>query len=277
MTKDRVIHGTGDPVFDAIAASFLGEKKELKDIADLNTDQFLDINEEQMKGLSQEELEIVTKLYEVDIDARTREVQSIVDYVAELLTKATALMSDLDVAKLAEAATTYQKTYAPAKEEEVPQPKTTAAHAFKKGDKVTINTEADGTITRMDGSQRSIHPSKFGAGLPAIYDGDSEVDAGKAIVIGKNGEKFIISKSLLKASAMTTTAAQISQTINTNDNLMNPIIWGNLIDTVNANEPVVDEAAVMNTFRNMLNSNATDARTALKANMARVIEMAKHE
>lgn len=202
MTKDRVIHGTGDPVFDAIAASFLGEKKELKDIADLNTDQFLDINEEQMKGLSQEELEIVTKLYEVDIDARTREVQSIVDYVAELLTKATALMSDLDVAKLAEAATTYQKTYAPAKEEEVPQPKT---------------------------------------------------EAGRV------------------------TAAQISQTINSNDNLMNPIIWGNLIDTVNANEPVVDEAAVMNTFRNMLNSNATDARTALKANMARVIEMAKHE
>lgn len=276
MTKDRVIHGTGDPVFDAIAASLLGEKKELKDIADLNTDQFLDINEEQMKGLSQEELEIVTKLYEVDIDARTREVQSIVDYVAELLTKATALMSDLDVAKLVEAVTTYQKTYAPEKEE-APQPKTTARHAFKKGDKVTIDTNADGTITRMDGSQRSIHPSKFGAGLPAIYDGDSEFDADKAIIVGKNGEKFIISKNLLKASAMTTTAAQITQTINTNDNLMQPIIWGNLIDTVNANEPVVDEAAVMNTFRTILNSNVTDARTALKANMARIIEMAKHE
>lgn len=201
MTKDRVIHGTGDPVFEAIAASLLGEKKELKDIADLNTDQFLDINEDQMKGLSQEELEIVAKLYEVDIDARTREVQSIVDYVAELLTKATALMSDLDIAKLADAVTTYQQTYAPAKEE-APQPKT---------------------------------------------------EAGRV------------------------TAGQITNTINTNDNLMNPIIWGNLIDTVNANEPVVDEAAVMKTFRDILNSNATDARTALKANMKRVIEMSKPE
>lgn len=196
--NERVIHGKGDPHFDAAAASLINALKPL-DGVDLNTDQFLDLTEEQMKALSQDELLMVSKLYDVDIDARTREVQSIVDYTAELLTKATAVMSSLDITKLKDAVALYEKTHAVV---EAPRPKT---------------------------------------------------EAGKV------------------------TAAQLTQRINTNDNLMNPIIWGNLIDTVNANEPVVDEAAVNRVFRDMLNTNANEARAALGQNMARVIEMSKHE
>ncbi len=197
--KDRVIHGPGDPMFDVAAQSLIGEKKPLEGI-DMNTDQFLDLTEDQMRDLSQDELEIVSKLWDVDIDARTREVQSIVDYTAELLTKSTAVMSSLDIAKLRDAVALYEKTHA-------------------------------------------VQPV---APVP-------------------------------KTEARKVTAAQLTQRINTNDNLMNPIIWGNLIDTVNANEPEVSEASVMKVFRDLLSHNANEARAALSQNMARVIELAQHE
>jgi hypothetical protein len=198
--ETRIIDGAGNAEFDTMHDGMFGVTAKLEEMVDLKTDEFLDLNEEQMKGLSQDELEVVTKLYEVDIQAKTREVQSLVDYMADILIKATAVMGNLDIAKLSAAVSTYSQTHA--KEEGAPKPK---------------------------------------------------AEAGKV------------------------EAAQISNTINSNDNLMSPIRWGDLIDTVNANEPTVDEAAVQKVFRELLNARANDARTSLRGQMRRVIELASHE
>lgn len=198
--ENRIIDGAGNAEFDTMHDTMFGVTAKLEDMVDLKTDAFLDLNEEQMKALSQDDLEVITKLYEVDIQAKTREVQSVVDYVADLLIKATAVMGNLDMSKLNAAVSTYNQTHA--KTEEPPKP---------------------------------------------------------------------------KAEAGRVEAAQISTTINSNDNLMSPIRWGDLIDTVNANEPTVDEAAVNKVFRELLNARANDARTSLRGQMRRVIELASHE
>lgn len=121
--KIRFIDGSGDQEFDIARSELLGTKAELGDALDLQTDKFLDINEEQLKSASDDELQMLSKLYELDIDVQAKAVQGMIDYMAEVMAKATALMANLDVSKLANALNAYVQTH---KKEEKVAPKVAA-------------------------------------------------------------------------------------------------------------------------------------------------------
>ena len=78
---------------------------------DANSDAFLDMDEQTIKMLNNDEIEVVTKLFELDIDLQTKAVQGIIDYMATIVQKSTAIMSNLDFAKLNGAIATYEKTH----------------------------------------------------------------------------------------------------------------------------------------------------------------------
>lgn len=63
--------------------------------------------------------------------------------------------------------------------------------------------------------------------------------------------------------------------IRPNDTLLSAISFQDLIDTVSANCPVIDEAAVRNTFRAMLEEITGNANYYIARNMDRLIAAAK--
>jgi len=132
MAKDkvRVLDGNGDPEFDIAKKELLGTKAELGDALNLQTDKFLDVGEEQLKDASGDELQMLSKLYELDIDVQSKAVQGMLDYMADVVAKATALMANLDTTKLANAINGYQQAHHKA---EKPEPKVAAGLKAKAG------------------------------------------------------------------------------------------------------------------------------------------------
>lgn len=65
---------------------------------------------------------------------------------------------------------------------------------------------------------------------------------------------------------------KLTERFHPKDDLLSGITFEDLLDTVDSNEPVVDERAVQKVFNEILQANLLDAKAELKDNMREIIK-----
>ncbi len=270
MTKDKIrpLGGKGDPEFDSAAAELLHPTAALGDDIDLKTDQFLDIPEETMKACTGDELQMLSKLFELDMDVQAKAVQGMIDYMAEVVAKSTALMVGLDVSKLATALNTYQQTHGKA---EKPQPKVAADLK-----KIAAGYYSNEIKELIDG--RNKLPEAEKKYLPSMKIWGGAVDKSTRTMsfswelLAKLGAMLDADGAARDAAEKKTAAYEGMRMME--DMLFLGITYQELADAVNANEKEKTDATVRKVFREMYTANLDSANYFLDRHMPEIIKAA---
>lgn len=269
--KFRTIGGKGDKEFESARDELLGKRQaSLAEEVDLQTDAFLDIPDETMKACTGDELQMLSKLFELDIDVQAKAVQGLVDYMSDVVGKATALMSGLDLSKLEAAIAAYKQTHT--KEKKV-EPKVAAG---KVNADVDDNRDVENAFTKVLLSIRPlpIDDEKQEKILGTIKEyGKAQRAYGELEGFREGYDKGINSPRYGQPKTEKKTAAYEGKVM-MQDHLLNGITYQQLADTVNANEIEKNEKAVIKTFNAMLAETTANAREDLRDHMAEIIEAA---